>query len=336
MTVLQGFIMVPERTPITSDGHPSENAGLNCVPASLCAGAMYLNGISQTGGKYTPDSFKDAVYGQGYVGGTSAVKFVDYCALLGIRLYALNGNGTELVQHAHEHLRAGHPVVFTEPNPYGNPDYTHVCVFFGESSGYLTCMDPWIAQAITRRDAEWATILLDNQIWIEERLMIDLNNPVVAGYFSLQSNGWWLSTHTKTSSGQPIYIHGEILTHYRACGETVLRGLEVLGLPVSNEVPEQGFPGCTRQYFERGVLRFDPNHAIDGPPAAGRVYHAHLYSGSAQDPKIAELEAELAAAKQPAGIDKEVVANFQTARAIQAHQITQASQALETALVQPL
>src|SRR6266567_2852413 len=55
---LKNFPMVAERTPITADGHPSENAGLNCVPASICAGAMFLNGITALGGKYTPDSFK--------------------------------------------------------------------------------------------------------------------------------------------------------------------------------------------------------------------------------------------------------------------------------------
>ncbi len=47
-------------------------------------------------------------------------------------------------------------------------------------------------------------------------------------------------------------------------------------------------------------------------------------------------QSQLAAAKQPAGINPTVVANFQTARAIQAHQITQAASALETALVQPI
>ncbi len=329
--------MVAERTPITADGHPSENQFLNCVPASLCAGAMYLNGVSQIGGKYTPDSFKDAAYGQGYVGGTAASAYVDYAKSLGIHLYAINGNGTELVQHAHEHLRAGHPVVFTEANPYGNPQYTHVCVFFGESAGYLTSMDPWIAQAITRKDAEWAAILLDNQIWIEERLMIDLSNPTVAGYFSLQPNGWWLSKRTKTSTGQPIYIHGEILGFYTTFGNA-LCGLTHLGLPVSNEISLGGTNGATRQHYENGVVFFDPAHEFDSRPgeSGARVYLAHLYSGPGVDPKILELEAELAAAKQHTGIDATLVANFQTARAIQAHQITQAASALETALVQPL
>ncbi len=242
-----------------------------------------------------------------------------------------------LVQTAHQHIKQGHPVVFTEPNPYGNPDYTHVCVFFGESAGYLTCMDPWIAQAITRRDAEWAGILLDNQIWIMERLMIDLNNPTVAGYYSLQPNGWWLSKRTKTSAGQPIFIHGEILQFYTTFGNA-LCGLTHLGLPVSNEISLGGTNGAVRQHYENGVVFFDPAHEFGTRPGApqARVYLAAIYGGPAVDPKVSELEAELAAAKQHTGIDATLVANFQTARAIQAHQITQAASALETALVQPI
>ncbi len=186
MTILQGFPMVSELTEITGNEQHSENPGLNCVPASLCAGAMYLNRVTQLGGKYTPDSFKDAVYGQGYIGGMAAFKFVDHCASLGIKLFSLQGPGAQLVQMAHEQVRAGHPVVFTEPNPYGNPNFTHVCVFFGEDTGRLTAMDPFIAQAITRGDAEWATILSDvdptiptKEIWIMEELMSEEEDEVV-------------------------------------------------------------------------------------------------------------------------------------------------------------
>src|SRR6266699_422392 len=84
VTTLKNFIMVPERTPITADGHPPENAGLSCVPASICAGAMYLNGIAHIGGIYTPDSFKDKVYGQGTVGGENVDPYGPYLKSLGI------------------------------------------------------------------------------------------------------------------------------------------------------------------------------------------------------------------------------------------------------------
>ncbi len=340
MTILQGFPMVPERTPITSDGHPPEDAGLSCVPASLCAGAMYLNGVHQLGGKYTPDSFHDAAYGEGYIGGMAAIKFIGYCQSLGIKLSSLQGQPPQLVQMAHEQIRNGHPVVFTIPNPYGNPDYTHVCVFFGESAGYLTAMDPWIAQAITRKDSEWANILLDNQIWIEERLMIDLSTPGIGNYFTAKDANTWLCKQT----GKTIY--GENLTFYRSCGYSALRGLDDLGLPLSEEVAiERVDPkfqplagkGITVKFYELGVTVFDPQNLVDRRPGGGRIYKAHLYNGGpGTDPLVRELQAQVAQLKQQVGVDPNLVANFQTARAIQAHQITQAAQALETALVQPI
>ncbi len=169
------------------------------------------------------------------------------------------------------------------------------------------------------------------------KTMIDLSNPTVASYFAGQPNGWWLSKRTKTSAGQPIYIHGEILKFYCSFGNA-LCGLTWLGLPVSNEISLGGTSGATRQHFENACIFYDPAHEFDSRPGepGARVYLAHLYSGPGVDPKVLELEAELAAAKQPAGIDPAKVVNFQTARAIQAHQITQAAQALETALVQPI
>ncbi len=169
------------------------------------------------------------------------------------------------------------------------------------------------------------------------KTMIDLSTPGVAAYFSLQPNGWWLSTRTKTSAGQPIFIHGEILQFYTTFGNA-LCGLTHLGLPVSNEISLGGTHGATRQHFENACVFYDPAHEFDSRPGepGARVYLAHLYSGPGVDPKILELEAELAAAKQHTGIDPMLVTNFQTARAIQAHQITQAASALETALVQPI
>ena len=183
---LKNFPMVAERTPITADGHPSENAGLNCVPASICAGAMFLNGITALGGKYTPDSFKDAVYGQGTTGGESASAYVPYLKTLGINLISQSGSPTQLVAVTHTQIKAGHPVVFTEPNPYGNPAFTHVCVFFGEQPGFLTALDPWIAQAITHSDATWTHTLLNNEVWIMEKMTAILPD-------ALAKAGWTLA-----------------------------------------------------------------------------------------------------------------------------------------------
>lgn len=172
MTTLQGFYMVPQRTQVTGDGKPSNNPNADCVAASICAGAMYLNGIHQLGGQYDPDAFKDAAYSEAYTGTTAAYRYKDYCASLGIKLWNYDSaSNAELVAEAHQQIQAGHPVVFTIPNIYGDPSYTHVCVFFSEDSTAhtLTCMDPWIAEAVTKTDAEWEGLLRYNQVWVLER-----------------------------------------------------------------------------------------------------------------------------------------------------------------------
>ncbi len=165
--------------------------------------------------------------------------------------------------------------------------------------------------------------------------MIDLSNPTVAAYFAQAAMGWTCKQTGKN-------VHGAILDFYQHYGNAAFCGLTYLGLPLSNEVSLDS-SGAVKQFFERGCLVYDVAHKYDNPPGAGQVYLAHIYGGLGEDPLIAQLqkqvsqlEAELAAAKQPAGIDKELVANFQTARAIQAHQIMQAAQALETALVAPI
>ena len=187
MTTLAKFPMVSERTGVTGDSHPSENAGLDCVPASICAAAMYLNGISALGGKYTPDSFKDAVYGQGVTGGEEIWKYVPYLKTLGINLLSSVGPSDMLVQTVHRQIKAGNPVVFTEPNPYGNPNFTHVCVFFGEQPGFLTALDPWIAQAITHSDATWTHTLLNNEVWIMEKMTAILPDALAKAGWTLAS-----------------------------------------------------------------------------------------------------------------------------------------------------
>ncbi len=187
VTTLKGFIMVPERTPITADGHPPENAGLSCVPASICAGAMFLNGVTHLGGVYTPDSFKDKVYGQGTVGGENVDPYVPYLKSLGINLSSFKGNPTQLVAESHKAIQAGNPVVFIEANPYGNPNYTHCCVFFGEQQGFLTSLDPWIAQAVTHSDATWVNTLLTGEVWTMAKITVALPDALAKAGWTLAS-----------------------------------------------------------------------------------------------------------------------------------------------------
>ncbi|SRR6266550_1744952 len=135
--------------------------------------------------------------------------------------------------------------------------------------------------------------------------MIDLSTPGVANYFTSNAPGWW-----QCKNGHQI--HGEVLAFYQRIGGEGLCGLTDLGLPVSNEIALDS-NGNTKQYFERGVLFFDPGHVYDTPPGAGRVYKAHLYSGNGQDPAIAQLQHDLAQAQKAmptvTGVDQTKVAS---------------------------
>lgn len=271
MSTLEHFPHINQLSSPTLDGRPDENAMLNCVPTSICAGLRYLTGDQS----FEPDQLKDAAYGQLHTGFTSADKYVDFCAKYGVRLYPLDGSPADLVKLAHEHLGLGHPVIFTETDPYGPPGthWWHVCVFYADSQDTLTAMDPIGARSITQSDAQWAHVLQANQIWIMEggTMTIDLDNPVVAGYFARSGDKDWRCKKTG------FIIHDSILEFYRSFGNKDLCGLTYLGLPKSNEQyihPEH--PHVVEQEFERARVRYDPEHLLDHPPNAGDVYLMHL------------------------------------------------------------
>lgn len=159
MTTLQNFPMVSQRD---SD----KNADLDCVPACIAAAMDYL-----TGRHYTASEVKDAVYGTPYTGGTAAIKYVEYCQAQGVKLYAMDGNGAQLVADLKSMIASGHPCLITEPDPYMPPGsgYTHVCAAFAFDSASITVMDPWTDSPVKKSDGQWASQLQDNQIWILER-----------------------------------------------------------------------------------------------------------------------------------------------------------------------
>lgn len=126
-------------------------------------------------------------------------------------------------------------------------------------------------------------------------MTIDLNTPGVSGYFSEHGAGWLCT------NGVPI--GGAMLTFYQGYGNAALCGLTFLGLPLTGEKPIGDSPayahlaglGIVLQFFERGVLCYDPQHLYDSPPGAGSVYPAHLYSGAGVDPEVGKLAAQITA-----------------------------------------
>lgn len=113
--------------------------------------------------------------------------------------------------------------------------------------------------------------------------MIDLDNPTVASFFERKDAKTWRSKKT----GKTIF--GENLTFYRTCGNSALRGLDDLGLPLSEEIPIERLDpdrfghlagkGITVKFYELGVTLFDPDDLVDHRPGGGRVKKAHLFEG---------------------------------------------------------
>lgn len=153
MTTLPNFPRISQRD---SD----KNADFDCVPASLAMCLQYL-----TGRHYTAGEIKDAVYGAGYVGGTAAQAYVEYCNEQGIKLEPINGTGLPLVQDLKNEIQAGHPCLITEPDPYA-AGWSHVCAAYAFDDNGVTVVDPWIDQPVTKSNDIWAQQLQFNQIWV--------------------------------------------------------------------------------------------------------------------------------------------------------------------------
>lgn len=259
---LLNFPFVNQRT----DG--DLNHDFDCVPSSLEAGANYLLGKPVI----NDAAMKDAIYGAGYVGGTAASAYVDYLKARGVHIYPIDGAYPDLIKQAHQHLAAGHPVVFTRDDPYSsNPADSHVCVWYKDTATSLTCMDPFGAHAITMTDTVWEQHLRFNEIWIMEKAMLTIND---SHYFTDLGNSVW-----KCTNGN-LLGHG-MLNYYCTTGVSPLFGLTLYGLPLTGEIAIPGHAGVVLQVFERGVLCYDPGHVIDNPPGSGSVYAMHLDKGDA-------------------------------------------------------
>ncbi len=178
MTTLAGFPAVSQRTTVTSDGRPSEDALYDCVPASIGAVMLWLEGKSAWDSTINPDKMKDAVYGDAYTGGTSASRYVQIAHDMGFTLSDMNApTALGTVALARALLLQHEPAIFTMLDPYVDTsldeyrDWTHVCVFVGADAGGLTAMDPFIAQLVYKSDATWASLLRANQVWTVEKIM---------------------------------------------------------------------------------------------------------------------------------------------------------------------
>ena len=123
-------------------------------------------------------------------------------------------------------------------------------------------------------------------------MTIDLNTPGVGNYFSADGDIW------KCTNGN--IIGHAILDFYRSFGNSGLCGLTYLGLPLTSEISIE--EGRTYQRFERGVVCYDPARTNDNPPgASSSCYLMHIDSGPGQDPRVGQLESEIAQLKAVPG-----------------------------------
>jgi hypothetical protein len=174
---ITNFPMVSQRSTVTSDGRPSENALYDCVPASIGAIMLWLSGKSAWDDAINPDKLKDAAYGESYTGGTSASNYVAICKAMGFTLASIDTTDPgSTIALARQLLLQQKPVIFTELDPYVDtslPQYsgwTHVCAWFAGDGAGLTAMDPFIAQPVYKSDGTWASLLRANQVWTVERI----------------------------------------------------------------------------------------------------------------------------------------------------------------------
>jgi hypothetical protein len=168
-STLPGFPQINQLVDPPSDPYPDNNQRMNCVPASLAAGASWLLGRI-----LYASQLKDAVEGLPYQGPQAASSYVGYLAGMGVALTPYNNtSGAQLVAHIHQRLAAGQPVVVTIPSQWGIPypdplhpaGYTHVVVMCGSGNGWLRAMNPWGGFWHDGSDSYWIPRLCMGQVW---------------------------------------------------------------------------------------------------------------------------------------------------------------------------
>lgn len=306
VSTLKNFPIVSQLTDTTASG-PSENKQFDCVAASIGASILYYQGKQQWDKSINPDRIKDAVYGNTYVGGTSASDYIPFVESLGYKLSPINDTPAQLIKQAHLKIRAGIPVIFTEPDPYVDASlgWSHVCVFYAEAPGSLTAMDPYVAKSIKKADADWQKLLMFNQLWIVEQEnamhLYSPDSPSFASWYTSNKKGdvWICKSNQKTVAFGILGLYKQLSVDGKS--------LPLPGLPVTGELTltVKGVK-IVVQIFERMVLVYDPTHALDSQPGLEDAYIAHL-----DNPELLKLIPGLAL---PAGgVNPAIVASAKTA-----------------------
>jgi hypothetical protein len=284
---LNNFPVINQRITTLSDGTLDPNRDWDCVPECLAGILEYYLQKHFEGGM-----LKETVYGRSYQGGTDAHAYVPLMAHFGVKLYPIDADPNALVILAHGHIKAGHPVIITEPDPYSSrTGDTHVIVIDEEHAGGVFAMDPFIAHEISFTDAQLAAHMAVREVWIAEKIgdnqivSISLTTPGISEFFRAGAGNSWVCLKNN------FIVANGMLNFYRTMGGS-LGGLTMAGLPTSNErvLGYAGHPEIVEQDFERVTLRYDPAHVMENPPGSGPVYVL-------QQPNVTALQSQMDASK---------------------------------------
>jgi hypothetical protein len=196
------FPIVNQLSSPTTDGRPDENAGDNCIPASLAAALQ-----DQLGRSLSPDTLKDAVYGQGYRGKQAIKNYVLYCEQQGASLVPQSGTPAGLVSAAHDAARRRVPCLVTIPSngrPPADrlqPGPTHVLCLFDDTPGSLVSMNPWRGRIESHADSWWADRLCFGKLWTVTRkeTATEMQGSMVDGFDQLGKGFQQYVTDHKTT-----------------------------------------------------------------------------------------------------------------------------------------
>lgn len=123
---------------------------------------------------------------------------------------------------------------------------------------------------------------------------MDIHDKALTPYFDVVADGQAQALKTKKTG---ITLWRGTLAYYLGSD-----GLATLGLPTSSEqtVDAKQFPGVVIMRFERGVVVYDVKRQLDDPPGTSGddCYRLHIDKEPGQDPRIADLQQQLAAAQQ--------------------------------------
>ncbi len=300
MAILARYPQVSQRTTIRPNPDPDPNGDFDCVEASVGSAILWYEGKNQWDETIDPDALKIAAYGEYYTGGTSAARLTAICQKLGYNLYPIdNVSAVAAIQKAHELISSGKPAIFTQQDDYSsNPDYTHVCVFFADGPGNLTCLDPFPLPngvILQKTDSQWAARLRSTQLWTIEPIntsngdlkMLQLSDPMGA-YFVDKSTANHPCWHCIKTNADLAYAH---LSFYRLHGG-------IFGLNLTGEIYLESLPKTAIVIYERAIAIYDPNNATNTKPyGSGTVYLLRIDEGIGQQiiakPLIVELNNQI-------------------------------------------